>query len=250
MKNILFLFIGFFSLQTLFAQNSFIESQRSNTRVANVIKTKEDTLKKQFEKAGLQWPPKQLYLRSFKYDSQLEIWVRNDSKEQYKLFKTYKVCALSGSLGPKRMEGDYQVPEGFYYINVFNPKSTYHMSLGINYPNASDLMLSDSAQPGSEIYIHGSCITVGCIPIMDSQIEEVYLLSSYAKNNGEDFIPVHIFPVRYNIKKSTAKLDVAIKDDKDYQIFTEKIKEVYDYFEQYKKLPVISINNKGEYVIM
>ena len=114
MKNILFLFIAFFSLQTLFAQNSFIESQRSNTRVANVIKTKEDTLKKQFEKAGLQWPPKQLYLRSFKYDSQLEIWVRNDSKEQYKLFKTYKVCALSGSLGPKRMEGDYQVPEVFY----------------------------------------------------------------------------------------------------------------------------------------
>ncbi|MBC7586797.1 MAG: hypothetical protein H7178_00445, partial [Chitinophagaceae bacterium] len=70
--------IAIFSLlQTSFAQPSLQESQRTNIRVMNAIKTKEDTLKKQFEKAGLQWPPKQLYLRSFKYDSQLEIWVRN-----------------------------------------------------------------------------------------------------------------------------------------------------------------------------
>ena len=62
--------IAIFSLlQTSFAQPSLQESQRTNIRVMNAIKTKEDTLKKQFEKAGLQWPPKQLYLRSFKYDS-------------------------------------------------------------------------------------------------------------------------------------------------------------------------------------
>jgi murein L,D-transpeptidase YafK len=233
-----------------FAQPSLLESQRSNIRVVNAIKTKEDTLKKQFEKAGLQWPPKQLYMRSFKYDSQLEIWARNDSKSAFKLFKTYKVCALSGSLGPKRMEGDYQVPEGFYYINIFNPRSTYHMSLGINYPNASDAMLSDSAQPGNDIYIHGSCITVGCIPITDSQIEEVYLLASHARNNGEDFIPVHIFPIRYNNPKSVVQLEKATKDDKDYQLFSQKVKTVFDYFEQNKKLPIISVNSKGEYVIL
>lgn len=232
------------------AQPSLLESQRNNIRVVNAIKSKEDTLKKQFEKAGLQWPPKQLYMRSFKYDSQLEIWARDDNKSAFKLFKTYKVCALSGSLGPKRMEGDYQVPEGFYYINVFNPRSTYHMSLGINYPNASDNMLSDSAQPGADIYIHGSCITVGCIPITDSQIEEVYLLASHARNNGEDFIPVHIFPVRYNNPKSVVQLEKATKDDKDYQQFSQNVKTVYDYFEQNKKLPIISVNNKGQYVIL
>ena len=243
--------IAIFSLlQTLFAQPSLHESQRTNIRVMNAIKTKEDTLKKQFEKAGLQWPPKQLYLRSFKYDSQLEIWVRNESKSPFKLFKTYKVCALSGSLGPKRMEGDYQVPEGFYYINVFNPKSNFHMSLGINYPNASDNLLSDSAQPGSDIYIHGSCVTVGCIPIMDSQIEEVYLLASYAKSGGEDFIPVHIFPIRYNVQRSVEQLKKITKDDRDYRNFSENVKMVYDYFEENKKLPIISVNKKGEYVIL
>jgi murein L,D-transpeptidase YafK len=148
------------------------------------------------------------------------------------------------------MQGDYQVPEGFYYINEFNPKSEYHLSLGLNYPNASDLLLSDSAKPGSEIYIHGSCVTVGCIPVMDSQIEELYIITSYAKNNGADFIPVHVFPIKFNVAKSVQKLNEATRDDLDYLHFTQRLKEVYEYFEQHKKLPIISINNKGEYVVL
>jgi murein L,D-transpeptidase YafK len=232
------------------AQNSFVNFQRTNPKVASVFQSKEDTLQKQFEAQHLSWPPKQLYLRSFKYDSQLEVWVRNNNKESYKLFKTYKVCALSGSLGPKRMEGDYQVPEGFYYINSFNPKSTYHLALGLNYPNLSDVLLSDSLKPGGEIYIHGNCITVGCIPVKDNQIEELYLLASYAKDNGEDFIPVHIFPVRYNNSKSSEFLLKTTKEDQEYQHFSMRIKEVYDYFEQHKKLPLISVNKKGDYVVL
>lgn len=249
MKKLLFILILFLIVQ-LQAQNSFIEFQKKNPRCASIFKQKEDTLQKQFKAANLQWPPQQIYIRSFKYDSQLEVWVRNNNKESYKLFKSYKVCALSGNLGPKRMEGDYQVPEGFYYINEFNPKSSYHLSLGLNYPNASDLMLSDSAKPGGEIFIHGSCVTTGCIPIMDNQIEELYILSTHAKNNGEDFIPVHVFPVKYNVAKSVSKLSLLTKDDTDYLRFSNKLKEVYDYFEQYKKLPIISVNTKGEYVIL
>lgn len=234
----------------LLAQSSFIDGQRGYPRVQNAIKQKEDTLKKQFEAAHLTWPAKQVYLRSFKYDSQLEVWVRNNSHEPFKLFKTYKICALSGSLGPKRIEGDYQVPEGFYYINQFNPKSTYHMSLGLNYPNVSDQLLSDSSKPGGEIYIHGSCITVGCIPVQNSQIEEIYLLASYARTQGQDFIPVHIFPVRFNVERSKEVLQKIAKDDKDYQSFTAHLKDVFDYFEAHKKLPLISVNRKGEYVML
>jgi murein L,D-transpeptidase YafK len=233
-----------------FAQYSFVDLQKTNSKVAGVFKVKEDTLQKQFEAAQLQWPPKQLYIRSFKYDSQLEVWVRNNSKEAFKLFKTYKICALSGALGPKRIEGDYQVPEGFYTINLFNPKSTYHLSLGLNYPNASDALLSDSTKPGGDIYIHGNCITVGCIPITDKQIEELYILASYAKNAGQDFIPVHIFPIRFTNPKSVEYYNKVTKDDEAYHHFTSRIKEAFDYFEQYKKLPLISVNKKGEYVIM
>ena len=228
---------------------SFLDQQRANARVAAAFKSKEDTLKKQFAQKGLVWPPKQVYLRSFKYDSQLEIWVRNNNKEQFKLFKTYKVCALSGALGPKRVEGDYQVPEGFYNISEFKPYSEYHLALGLNYPNASDALLSDSVKPGSDIYIHGNCITVGCIPIKDDPIEEVYILATHAKNNGQDFIPVHVFPVRYNIPKSVEYLLKVSSDDKYYQKFAINIKEVFDYFEFNKKLPVITVNSKGEYVV-
>ena len=232
------------------AQNSFVEYQKTYPRVAYAIKLKEDTLRKQFAAAGLQWPAKQIYIRSFKYDSQLEVWVRNSNSEEFKLFKTYKVCAMAGAIGPKRWKDDYQVPEGFYYVNQFNPKSTYHLSLGLNYPNASDKILSDSLQPGSDIFIHGSCITVGCIPIMDPQIEELYLIAAHAKNNGQDFIPVHIFPVRFNNPQSMDYLAKATKDDQDLQRFAIKLKEVFDYFEKEKKLPLISVNKKGEYVVM
>ncbi len=234
----------------LHAQSSSAVSQRISAKLNNIIKLREDSLKKQCAVMGVSWPLKQIYIRSFKYDSQLEVWVRGQKNEPFKLLRTYKVCALSGALGPKRIEGDYQVPEGFYYINEFKPNSTYHMSLGLNYPNASDMLLSDSIKPGNDIYIHGSCVTVGCIPIRDQQIEELYLLASYAHEQGQDFIPVHIFPIRYNVEKSKEYLSKTAKDDTEYQKFSGRLKEVFDYFEQHRKIPLISINKKGEYIAL
>lgn len=229
------------------AQTAFIDGQRNYVRVVDAIHHKQDTLIKQCEAIGLGWPIKQLYIRSFKYDRELEVWGRQSNNEPFKLFKTYKVCAIAGSLGPKRMEGDFQIPEGFYYINVFNPKSTYHLSLGLNYPNASDRILSDSLHPGGEIFIHGDCVTVGCIPIKDNQIEEVYLLAAYAKNAGQDFIPVHVFPARYNNKKSIEYLCHMVQDNTTLQQFFDNLQQGYNYFEQNKQLPIITINKKGEY---
>jgi murein L,D-transpeptidase YafK len=214
------------------------------------MKEKEDMLRKQFAGLHLSWPAKQIYIRSFKYDSQLEVWVRNETADSFQLFKTYKICTLSGALGPKRVIGDYQVPEGFYYINAFRPKSDYHMSLGINYPNASDQLLSDSSKPGNGIFIHGSCVTTGCIPIQNAQIEELFLLASYAYNQGQDFIPVHIFPIRYNVEKSADYLAKTSKEDFEYLHFSSRLKEVFDFFEKNKKLPLISVNKKGEYVML
>ncbi len=94
--------------------SSFVDFQRTFPRPEESFKRKEDTLQKQFAEKKLAWPARYIYIRSFKYDSKLEVWVKNEMKDPFKLFKTYKVCALAGSLGPKRLEGDYQVPEGFY----------------------------------------------------------------------------------------------------------------------------------------
>jgi len=227
---------------------SFVDYQRSFARSGDALKSKEDTLRKQFASKGLQWPAKFIYIRSFKYDGQLEVWVKNERKEPFKLFKTYRVCAMAGTLGPKRMAGDYQVPEGFYYINEFNPNSNYHLSLGLNYPNESDKILSDSLRPGGDIYIHGSCVTVGCIPLTDEYIEEVYILAAYAKAAGQDYIPVHIYPVRYNVKRSMDYLVYLSKSDPSLKVFSDKLEQVYDHFELTHELPVIMTDSRGNYV--
>jgi len=228
---------------------SFFEYQKTLPRPAEAMARKEDTLQKQFAAKKLVWPAKYIYIRSFKYDSQLEVWVKNDVKDPFTLFKTYKICALAGTLGPKRMAGDFQVPEGFYYINEFNPKSNYYLSLGLNYPNVSDRILSDSLQPGGDIYIHGSCVTVGCIPITDGQIDELYILAAQAKSAGQDFIPVHIFPIRYNVKRSADYLNKLTKDDPSLKQFALRLEDAFDYFEKYRQLPVIMTNEKGDYVV-
>jgi murein L,D-transpeptidase YafK len=249
MKNFLFsLFLGT-SLWSFGqgTQVSFVDFQRSMARPAVAMQNKLDTLQKQFAAKGLQWPAKNIYIRSFKYDSQLEIWVSNSRKEPYRLFKTYRVCALAGSLGPKRMQGDYQVPEGFYYINEFNPNSNYHLSLGINYPNISDRILADPIKPGGDIYIHGSCVTVGCIPVTDEQIDEIYILAAHAKSAGQDYIPVHIFPIKYNSKKSVDYLATLTKTDEKLKTFASRLEAVYDHFEVTRQLPVIMTDSRGDY---
>jgi len=203
---------------------------------------------KQFQEKGLSWPARYVYIRSFKYDSEMEVWVKSTKEERFKLFKTYKICAMAGTLGPKRMAGDYQVPEGFYYINEFNPRSEYHLSLGLNYPNASDLILSDSLQPGGGIYIHGSCVTTGCIPITDGQIEELYILAAHAKDMGEDFIPVHIFPVNFNNPRSVDYLNKYLQTFSEYTPFAKSMRSAFYYFEKYREVPFVIVNGKGEYV--
>jgi murein L,D-transpeptidase YafK len=179
----------------------------------------------------------------------LEVWVKDEMNDPFKLFKTYKVCVLAGTLGPKRMEGDYQVPEGFYYINEFNPKSNYYLSLGLNYPNISDMAQSDSLRPGGGIYIHGSCVSVGCIPITDEGIDELYILAALAKNQGQEYIPVHIFPIRYNVPKSVNYLSNLSKDDPALKKFAAKLEDAFDYFDKYKQLPVIMISDNGDYIV-
>lgn len=248
-KLLFIFFIFFISFETGHAQNSFWQTQRSAFKVNNAFFNKEEILKKEFAEKGLQWPAQYVYIRSFKHDSQLEVWVKNNPKEKYQLFKSYRVCMQSGTMGPKRMQGDYQVPEGFYYINEFNPRSNYHLSLGINYPNASDRILSDSLRPGNAIYIHGNCVSIGCVSVNDDDIEEIYLLAGNAKASGQEFIPVHIFPIKYNEKKSVEYLDNMMKTNPYLQKFSLQLKKAYDEFESTHQVPFIMIDKKGDYVV-
>jgi murein L,D-transpeptidase YafK len=250
---LIFFLASFAFLPSVYSQSSafsvhFLDYQKSLPKVNEMISRKEDTLMKQFRAKQLIWPARYIYIRSFKYDSEMEIWVKNKASDKFKLFKTYKICALAGSLGPKRMAGDYQVPEGFYYINEFNPKSLYHLSLGLNYPNASDKLLCDLSQPGGDIYIHGSCVTTGCIPITDGQIEELYVLAAHAKDLGQDFIPVHIFPVNFNNPRSVSYLNRFLLQFNEYVPFEKSMRNAFFYFEKNRQIPPVVVNEKGDYI--
>jgi len=232
------------------AQGPIAQQTQASASITTELLRTENTLREEFGKKGLIWPAREIYIRSFKYDSQLEVWARNSDNEPFKLFKTYKVCVMAGTIGPKRIEGDYQVPEGFYYISGFNPRSEYHLSLKLNYPNESDKLLSDKVKPGGGIYIHGNCVSVGCIPLQNDQIDEVYLLATAAKLNGQNFIPVHVFPVRFDNEQSLAYYTKYTFNDVDQQHFTASLKPVYDYFEQNHELPLIGVDLQGDYNVL
>jgi murein L,D-transpeptidase YafK len=227
--------------------NIFRNYQLSAPRVAKAYAQYDQVLNKEFKEKNLQYPPKEMYIRAFKAHNEFEVWVKNEDADTFTLFKQYKICALSGSLGPKRWEGDRQVPEGFYFISDFNPKSDFHLSLLLNYPNYSDLILGNKATPGGNIYIHGGCVTVGCLPMQDAGIQEIYTLCLNARLNGQTNIPVHVFPVRFN-KTGLNFLGREYADDADRQRFWINLKAGYDYFEKNKKILPVMYNQEGKYV--
>lgn len=218
---------------------SFLQTQLQYERVKDSYEEKGNYIEGLLKEKGFENKLFKIYIRAFKEEQSLEVWIKSGKNAEYALLKTYKIAASSGVLGPKRKEGDLQVPEGFYFINRFNPMSSYYLSLGINYPNASDLILSDKSKPGSDIFIHGSNVTVGCLPLTDDLIKEVYLLAVMAKNYGQKKIEVHIFPFKME------KIET-FKSNPNYD-FWQNLSTGYYFFEKNHKLPDIKVAKDGKY---
>ncbi len=136
----------------------------------------------------------------YKKEQILEVWAEvpktafistKENKLQIKLQKIaqYHFTGFSGKLGPKNQQGDRQIPEGVYSIPVLNPNSSYHLSIKINYPNVIDKQRTQAnniSDPGGLIFIHGKSVTIGCVPIGDSNIEELfYLVSKVGRSKFE-----------------------------------------------------------------
>ncbi len=151
-----------------------------------------DQLKPYFEDAGLAYPPREITLLALKQEKKLELWARNDGP--FRLVRAYDILAASGTSGPKLRQGDRQVPEGIYRIDGLNPNSNYHLSMKLNYPNEFDLYhaeLEGRDQPGSDIFIHGRAVSIGCLAIGDEAIEQLFVLAAHT---GRENIRVVIAP--------------------------------------------------------
>ena len=246
MKKIIICSIAIFNIiRSVSFAGSFLDEQKRYARVRTAIKEKDALIKQNIINNNIKLNEMNILITAYKQEDILEIYAKNKNDKTYKKIAEYKIAAKSGILGPKRMEGDLQVPEGFYYIDRFNPASSYYLSLGINYPNEADRKKSNAKKLGGDIFIHGANVTIGCMPMTDDKIKEIYLYAIYAKDNGQSKIPVYIFPFKMtddNFNYYKKIYESSLID------FWKNIKEGYDIFQNTKKEITIKIDNNGNYI--
>ncbi len=234
-------------LMSMTPPKNFFEQQLKFPRVQTANREKGKAVSDLLSSKNINTSSFDLFLRAFKQEQKLEVWAKNKSDDAFTLLKTYEFCATTGVLGPKRRSGDRQIPEGFYEVDLFNPQSQYLLSFRINYPNKSDLVFADKLNPGDNIFIHGHCVTIGCIPIGDENIQELYLIAAKAKSAGGK-INVHIFPTIMNDQNYKA-INNEFGTDASLLAFWSWLKPGFDAFENSKKLPVVSIEESGKYIV-
>ena len=145
-----------------------------------------------FQQASITYPPPRITLLGFKAEKRLELWAWQE--QRWVFVRAYAVTAASGLPGPKLRQGDYQVPEGMYTIEAFNPNSHYHLSMKLNYPNPFDRQQAareGRTQLGGDIFIHGKAVSAGCLAMGDTAIEELFVL---AVRLGLEHVSVLIAP--------------------------------------------------------
>lgn len=182
-------------------------------------------------------PESEILLRIFKGDSELEVWKKRSDTGKFALFKTYDICKWSGELGPKIKEGDRQAPEGFYTVTPaqMNPRSSYHLSFNLGYPNAYDRA---HERTGSHLMVHGACSSRGCYSMDDEQIQEIYSLARLSFQGGQQSFQVQAYPFRMtpaNMAKN--------RGDPNYK-FWKMLKEGNDHFEITHQAPKIDVCSK------
>lgn len=178
-----------------------------------------------------------IFIRIFKETRELELWIQEKEGAQFRHFKTWTIAAMSGQLGPKEAESDYQAPEGFYYVTPsrMKPDSRYHLAFNLGYPNRYD---REHKRSGGFLMVHGNRVSIGCFAMTDASIEEIYTLCALALKNGQAFYRVHIFPYRMT------ELRHAQSKGNPHMPFWDNLKSGYDWFEKTQTPPDVSVKNK------
>ena len=191
-KNVVLSLLGLVLLVSAVAAFNMACAEKSSNRADIARKRVTPVLNSFLEPCGAR-VGSPVFLRAVKEDSVLELWVKPDKAECYMLAKRYPIAAWSGKLGPKEKEGDRQTPEGFYEVEPsgLNPRSNYHLSFNIGYPNAYDRSLN---RTGSFIMVHGRDVSIGRLAMTDSGIEEIYTMVEQALVHGQKNVPVQIYP--------------------------------------------------------
>jgi murein L,D-transpeptidase YafK len=241
------LLVGLSALPCVGGAAAFLDQQLTHPRVSEAFGTRRSELAQAFARQKLPFPPRAILIRAFKREGELELWAAGEDGH-FQIVRSYPICAASGGLGPKEREGDGQVPEGFYSVSVFNPASQFHLSLGVSYPNAADRARTGDRRPGGAIMIHGDCVTIGCLPLTDPLIEEVYLAAVLARDGGQQTIPIQLFPARMD-EAGWARLQTRPETTPALLRFWAELRPGYEAFEKSHLLPSVRISGSGHYVV-
>jgi murein L,D-transpeptidase YafK len=241
--------VFFVSLAFLFAsliRDNFLEGQKKYERVKTAYKEKLTFVNEAIAKKGIKIGELNILIVAYKAEQELIVYAKKSSDKRYQELLSYEICASSGVLGPKRKQGDGQVPEGFYKIDRYNPSSQFYLSLGLNYPNQSDKIVSKASDLGGDVFIHGECVTIGCMPMTNEKIKEIYLFAIQAHATGQT-IPVYVFPFKMdmiNMENYTKKY----LDNKPLVNFWRNLKEGYDLFQKNKAELKPTVDKNGKYI--
>jgi len=159
-----------------------------------------------FTKAKVSYPPREVAFIALKQEKKLELWARDNG--EFRFIRDYAIQAASGVAGPKLRQGDKQVPEGIYRIEELNPNSHYHLSMKINYPNEFDLFHAwqeGRVNPGSDIFIHGRAVSIGCLAMGDETIEELFVLTAQVGTENMKIVIAPHDPRIYPLKADSEK---------------------------------------------
>ncbi len=110
--------------------------------------------------------------------------------KENQVLKRYRISLGKNPEGHKAQQGDSKTPEGEYVLDWRNPKSKFHLSIHISYPNEQDALNAArlGVPPGGDIMIHGlpkdmgwlgdihAYIdwTDGCIAVTNEEMQEIW----------------------------------------------------------------------------
>ena len=180
-----------------------------------------------------------VYIQIFKEERKLELFAKVQDK--YQLVQSFNICKFSGGLGPKRTEGDFKSPEGFYQVDArhLKPNSKFYQAINIGYPNAYDQAHGYS---GKYLMIHGDCVSIGCYAMTNEGISQIYTYVQSAFRNGQTLVNINIYPFRMT------EQNMQRHRNSDYLPFWKQLQPGYAYFNEHHQPPMVNVVN-GQYVV-
>lgn len=184
-----------------------------------------------------------VFLRLFKKEQELELWMQAQGQADFTLFRVYRLQASSLTPGPKRREGDRLIPEGFYYQTAaqyreFEKSDGDREEIDLGYPNDRDRFDPDVS--GAAVLAVGASRDSVCL-LSPSDMTEIKTMIGAAFSSGQRVLRMHLFPFRMSDEmmgrewnESSATADLWID-----------LKEGYDFFENAGFPPSVTADSSG-----